>query len=115
MVLVWVGYEDLSWDSAQKALRNGKFLIDEILSMEGDKYLTRRAIAEIGSLGKVEPGPLESNNFAAHVLAVYLEACLHSAGYKLGLCTPTVTPNEKGTKAMPPAWPIKVEFKDIMR
>lgn len=115
MALAYIGYDDVSWANAQEVLRAGNTLLDEVLSMEGDKFLTRRSIAAISSLGRVEPAAVETYSVAAHALAVYLEACLLSAGNALGLRTPTTTASAIERGILPPAWPIKVDFREIMK
>lgn len=113
MTLAFIGDHDTSWENAQATLRSGSF-IEMVLEMEGAQYLTKRGISRIAELGLVEPEGLQNRLCAAHTLALYLEACLRSAGHRLELRIPTATTIRKSSD-LPPSWPIKVDFKEIMK
>mmetsp|Transcript_105928 Transcript_105928/g.332181 ORF Transcript_105928/g.332181 Transcript_105928/m.332181 type:complete len:342 (+) Transcript_105928:144-1169(+) len=115
MALAYIGDDDTSWENAHACLCD-ESLVDMVLDMEGDKFLTKRTVSRLSGLGLVDPAGLKLSSPAAYALASYLEACLLSAGYKLGVRTPTAaTRTVAPATSLPPMWPIKIEFKDIMK
>eukprot|EP00746_Dinoflagellata_sp_MGD_P167937 gnl/MRDRNA2_/MRDRNA2_98946_c0_seq1.p1 gnl/MRDRNA2_/MRDRNA2_98946_c0~~gnl/MRDRNA2_/MRDRNA2_98946_c0_seq1.p1 ORF type:complete len:357 (-),score=83.04 gnl/MRDRNA2_/MRDRNA2_98946_c0_seq1:44-1114(-) len=113
MSLAFIGDDDTSWENAQECLRSGS-LLEMVLEMDGEKYVTKRTISCIAKLGQVEPESLRNRRSAAHALALFIEACLVAAGHRLELRVPTAVTVPKPSE-LPPAWPIKIEFKDIMK
>jgi len=106
--------DDSSWENARQSLMTGLAFVQEVLDMEGDQYVTARTLRRIEEVGTVDPtqlNPLLSP--AAHALAMYLEACLLSAGHRLGgLRTPTACISV--ARGLPPAWPLVIDFKEIL-
>merc|ERR1712187_544516 len=78
--------------------------------MQGDRFITRRALERIEKIGRLDIESLRRKNHAAFVLATYLEACLSTAKTRLGI-TPTIAIAEVEVPAL---WPMKISFKDIV-
>merc|ERR1712118_317969 len=51
MALAFLGEDDLSWSAAQTLLQKGNAAVQEILSVEGAAYLTRRTLLRMEELG----------------------------------------------------------------
>lgn len=95
------------------SLKTGDKFLKEILEMEAGEFITRGSLGRLSELGSLDLAALEleGKNEAARSLAIFLDACMRSASERLGM-------NEDGPAAPaadeePPAWPIKIDFKEL--
>lgn len=112
MMLEFVGDDNLSWENAQKSLKEGCKFLSEVFEMKGAEFVTKKSLERLEGLGHLSPGQLRDRSPAAFALAVYLEAVVDLAKEKLGLkVEPVVLQPEPDEE--PPAWPIVIDVKDI--
>lgn len=112
MALEFVGDKDLTWANAQASLRTGATFLKEILDMEAGDFITRAGLGRMAELGSLDVAALEGKNEAARALAIFLDACICGAKDRLGINAkkgaPPPAPDEE-----PPAWPLKIDFKEL--
>merc|ERR1712048_14030 len=110
IALEFVGDNDMSWERAQVSLRNWPAFLKEILSMNGDRFITRRALERMENVGALDLTALEGKQVAAQVLAIYLHACMSKAKERLGM---NAAPAKSPCQDAPKLWPMKVNFNEI--
>ena len=108
--LEYVGDRDLTWENAQKSLRNGGQFLKDMLEMQAGEFITKQSFQRFQELGSTDIFALWEKNRAAYLLAVFLQACLREARDRLGL--PAAPPPPPPLPAEPPAWPLLIDFKD---
>jgi len=112
MMLDYVGDDNVSWSNAQASLLKGSSFLKEILGMNGDRFITRRALERLEKLGHLDLASLQKKSHAAFAMAAYLDACMSAARERLGINASATLPESVATDA-PVLWPMKVSFKDI--
>jgi len=112
MMLEFVGDKDFSWKNAQASLKQGEQFKKEILEMEGAKFVTRKSLERFDDIGKITPKELKDKHPVAFAMAVYLEAVIDAAKEKLGLKVKVELALPEPAQE-PPAWPIKIPFREM--
>lgn len=111
VALAYGGYEDCSWEHAQKILGDPFDLLVRIFEGGAGENLSMETIRCADQFDEIDVDELKSGT-ASWVLGSYLTICLSEARKRLG-CTDGSRLPAQGSGGAEPTWPKHIDFKDF--